>query len=119
MTNLATYAMLDSQVPQIFTIYAARHACTILATTATMVDNIRTTGYRALFGTDFDVRLIKRFGCEVFILLEKDQRLKFGSKGVRGIHLGLSQKHADWTFIVYIPSSGLTLFRRDVLIYLL
>ena len=49
------------------------------------------------------------------MLLEKSQRKPFGPKGVRGIYLGLSQKHADWTFIVYIPSTDRTLFHRDIL----
>ena len=34
---------------------------------------------------------------------------------MRGVYFGLSNKHADWTFIVYIPNTGRTLFRRDVL----
>jgi len=115
-STAVTFIMLDSQLPKKFTKYAGKSACVILSIMAIELDGRMTTAFYEFHGVKFDVRLLKRVGCEVFFLLEKKDRVKFGVKGRRGVLLGFPlHTGPEWTYWVYDFLSGVVLQRRDVL----
>jgi hypothetical protein len=114
--STTTHIMLDSQLPQKFTELVGKVACIILSFMHINLDGKDTTGYFEMFHKDGDVRMLKRTGCEVFFLLEKSGRQKFGSAGLRGVLVGLAiHSHPDWTYIVWSPLTDSIYYRRDVL----
>jgi hypothetical protein len=95
-SDVTTYLKLDAQAPPRFTIYAGETAAVILAALHIRFEDRDTTAYFEIFGIDFDLRILKRWGCEVFFLLNKEQRSKFGAKGRRAIFVSYSMHtHAE------------------------
>jgi hypothetical protein len=86
--DVTTYLMLDAQAPPRFTIYAAETASVILSSLHIRYEDRDPTASFEIHGTAFDLRILKRWGCEVFFLLNKEQRTKFGAKGRRGVFMG-------------------------------
>ena len=62
-----------------------------------------TTAHREIFGVDLDLRIFKRWGCLVYVRMDKSERNKFGAHGLFGVLLGLhGYKFEDWTYEVYV-----------------
>jgi len=115
-SEVTTYLMLDSQLPQKFTEKVGKMACLIISFQRILYDGRDTTGYYEIHGMEADLRMLKRIGCEVFFLLPKEERGTFGSLGVRGVLISLSLlTHPSWTYEVWSPLTGRTYQRRDVL----
>ena len=115
-STAVTFMMLDSQLPKKFTIYAGKAASVVLSVMAIEFKGRETTAFFEYHGVKFDIRLLKRIGCEVFFLLEKKDRAKFGVKGRRGVLLGFPMHSGpEWSYWVYDFLSGHVLLRRDVL----
>ena len=74
LTNVTTYLMLDAQAPKKYTLRAAQHACHILASMAFKMNGRITTAHREIFGIDLDLRVFKRWGCLVYVRIDKSER---------------------------------------------
>ena len=60
--------------------------------------------------------MLKRVGCEAFFLLERKDRVRFGSRGSRGILLALDiYNYPDYTYLIWCPFDNRVYVRRDVL----
>ena len=115
-STVTTHMMLDSQLPQRFTELVGKMACIVISFMHIRFEDRDTTSFFEVFKKEPDLRMLKRVGCECFFLLNKVDRVRFGSTGVRGVFIGLAiHTHPDWTFIVWSPVTGNLYFRRDVL----
>ena len=115
LTNVTTYLMLDSQAPKRYTLRAAQHACHILASIAFEMDGRITTAHREIFGVDLDLRIFKRWGCLVYIRIDKTEREKFEAHGLFGVLMGLhGYKFEDWTYEVHVFRTKATRHTRDL-----
>jgi hypothetical protein len=72
-SEVTTYLMLDSQFPQKFTEKIGKMECLIISSQRILYDGRDTTGYYEIQGMEADLRMLKRVGCEVFILLPKEE----------------------------------------------
>ena len=115
LTNVTTYLLLDSQAPTRCTLRAAQHACHILASMAFEMAGRITTPHREIFGVDLDLRVFKRWGCLVYIRIDKSEREKFGAHGLFGVLMGLhAYTFEDWTYEVLVFRTKSTRFTRDL-----
>ena len=115
-TSVTTFLMLDSQLPLRFIETVGQTACVIISFLHISYDGRDTSAYFEFFKRAPDLRILKRIGCEVFFLLEKKDRVRFGTKGVRGVLLGIAaHTHPEWTYIVWSPITANIYFRRDVM----
>jgi hypothetical protein len=79
-------------------------------------DGRHTSPFFEMFGIQPDLRTLKRVGCEVFWLLNKSDRVKCGTRGARGVLIGIAaHAHPEWTYVVWSPLTNLMYFRKDVL----
>ena len=75
----------------------------ILASMAFERDGAVTTAHREIFGVDLDLRIFKRWGCLVYVRMDKSERNRLGAHGLFGVLLGLhGYKFEDWTYEVYV-----------------
>ena len=115
LTNVTTHLMLDSPAPKKCELREAQHACHVLASTAFKLNGRVTTAHREIFGIDLDLRVFKRWGCLVYVRIDKAEREKFGAHGLFGVLLGLhGYKFEDWTYEVYIFRTKGTRHTRDL-----
>jgi hypothetical protein len=115
-SNVLSHLMLDSQLPLRFLETVGQMACLIISYLHIEFEGRDTTSHFEMFKTEPDLRTLKRVGCEAFWLLLKKDRIKYGSKGVRGVFVGIAaHTHPEWTYIVWSPLTNNLYFRRDVL----
>ena len=115
-SNVVSHLMLDSQLPLRFLETVGQMACLIISYLHIEFEGRHTTSFFEMFKTEPDLRTLKRVGCEAFWLLLKKDRAKYGSKGVRGVFVGIAaHTHPEWTYIVWSPLTNKLYFRRDVL----
>jgi hypothetical protein len=115
-SKVTTHLMLDSQLPLRFLEMVGQMACLLISYLHIERDGRHTSAYFEMFGIEPDLRTLKRVGCEVFWLLNKADRIKFGSRGVRGVLIGIAaHTHPEWTYIVWSPLTDRVYYRRDVL----
>jgi hypothetical protein len=115
-SSATTHIMLDSQLPLRFLELVGQAACIVMSFMHFEIDGRHSTACFEIFGKDPDLRMLKRMGCEIYFLLEKSDRVKHGSKGVRGVLVGCANhSHPDWTHVVWSPVTNNTYYRRDIL----
>ena len=79
------------------------------------LDGRITTGHREIFGVDMDLRVFKRWGCLVYIRIDKTERDKFGAHGLFGILMGLhGYKFEDYTYEVHCFRTKAMRHTRDI-----
>jgi hypothetical protein len=115
-SSATTHIMLDSQLPLRFLELVGQAACIVISFMHFEIDGRHSSGFFEIFHKDPDLRMLKRVGCEIYFLLEKQDRLKYGPKGVRGVLVGCANhSHPDWTYVAWSPVTDHTYYRRDIL----